>query len=120
MFSAGRSGSDSERDIVDVPVIIDRGLNRPLHAQLSAQIRQHILDGLLPGGTRLPSTRQLAESLGISRNVVLAAYDELCAEGSTETRHGSGTFVVGGLNAHQVRRPAPDHASPRWLPDYPM
>lgn len=105
---------------MDVPVIIDRGLNRPLHAQLSAQIRQHILDGLLPGGTRLPSTRQLAESLGISRNVVLAAYDELYAEGCTETRHGSGTFVVEGLNAHQVRRPAPDHVSPRWLPDDPM
>lgn len=102
---------------MDVPVVIDRGGNRPLHVQLSGQIRQNILDGLLPGGTRLPSTRQLAESLGVSRNVVLAAYDELYAEGCTETRHGSGTYVVEGLNSQQAPRPVPEHSSPRWLPD---
>lgn len=102
---------------MDISVVIDRGSKRPLHAQLSSQIRQNILDGLLPGGTRLPSTRQLAESLGVSRNVVLAAYDELYAEGCTETRHGSGTWVVDGLNSQRVTRPVPDHANPRWLPD---
>lgn len=103
---------------MDVPVIIDRGSDRPLHVQLSGQIRQNILDGLLPGGTRLPSTRQLAESLGVSRNVVLTAYDELYAEGCTETRHGSGTYVIEGLNSHLIARPVPDLASPRWLPDH--
>jgi GntR family transcriptional regulator / MocR family aminotransferase len=100
---------------VDVPVLVDRNENRALHVQVTQQLRQAILDGLLVRGTRLPSTRTLSESLGVSRNVVLAAYDELYAEGYTETRHGSGTFVVDDLPVLPARRPEPLISNPRWL-----
>ncbi|MBO0795231.1 MAG: PLP-dependent aminotransferase family protein, partial [Ktedonobacteraceae bacterium] len=53
--------------------------------------------GALQGGAQLPSTRELAASLHISRNVVLEAYDQLLAEGYIESRAGSGTYVAEGL-----------------------
>jgi DNA-binding GntR family transcriptional regulator len=61
---------------------------RQLANQLAAAIRRGTLDG-----AQLPSTRMLARTLGISRNTVLAAYDELAARGLIETRRGSGTRV---------------------------
>lgn len=100
---------------MDVPVLLDREEDRALHLQISGQMRTAILHGLLPGGTRLPSTRALSESLRVSRNVALAAYDELYAEGYTETRHGSGTFVVDDLPVRPVVRSEPDIVNPRWL-----
>jgi GntR family transcriptional regulator / MocR family aminotransferase len=103
------------RKSVDVPVVLDRQESKALHLQLTHQLRQAILDGLLEGGTRLPSTRTLSESLGVSRNVALAAYDELYAEGYTETRHGSGTFIVDDLPVLPARRPEPSISNPRWL-----
>ena len=48
-----------------------------------------------PQGTRLPSTRQLARLLSVSRNTVLAAYEELAADGLIEGSHGAGMFVRG-------------------------
>lgn len=52
-----------------------------------------ILSGQLRPGERLPSTRDLAETLGIARNTVTWAFEQLVVEGYVETRHGSGTFV---------------------------
>ena len=70
-------------------------------------LRQAILAGTLRAGERLPSTRELAEQLGISRTVVLLAYDQLLAEGFAEGRHGSGTYVAEGLGG--VRPRSADH-----------
>lgn len=56
-------------------------------------IRYCIEDKKLSFGTGLPSTRQLANELGISRNTVISAYEQLKAEGYLESRKGSGTFV---------------------------
>ena len=67
-----------------------RGLSRQLYQHL----RQRILDGSLSGGTRLPASRDLAESLSISRNSVMRAYDQLYAEGFTDGRIGDGTYVA--------------------------
>ncbi|MDQ8034860.1 MAG: winged helix-turn-helix domain-containing protein, partial [Bordetella sp.] len=53
----------------------------PLQRQLQHRLRQAILTGRLAPGTRLPASRALAESLGISRNTVTIAYDHLAAEG---------------------------------------
>jgi len=61
------------------------------HQQLREQLRQAILDGRLASGTWLPSTRALAQTLGVSRTVTSSAYDELFAEGYLEGRQGSGT-----------------------------
>ncbi|MBX8483296.1 PLP-dependent aminotransferase family protein [Pseudomonas cichorii] len=67
-----------------------RGLSRQLYQVL----RQRILDGGLGSGTRLPASRDLAESLSISRNSVMRAYDQLYAEGFIEGRIGDGTYVA--------------------------
>ncbi len=50
----------------------------------------------IPEGTRLPSTRALARLLGVSRNTVLAAYDDLAADGLIRSRRGTGMLVSGG------------------------
>jgi GntR family transcriptional regulator/MocR family aminotransferase len=71
----------------------------PLFRQVYAGIRQAILAGTLRGGERLPSTRDLAEQLGISRTVVLLAYEHLIAEGFITGQAGSGTYVAHELQA---------------------
>jgi GntR family transcriptional regulator/MocR family aminotransferase len=60
-------------------------------------MRQAILGGAVGAGERLPSTRDLAEQLGISRTVVVLAYEHLLAEGFIAGRGGSGTYVSDGL-----------------------
>lgn len=73
---------------------LEVGATVPLHRQLYSRIRTLILSGQLAAGSRLPSTRALAASLSVSRNTVLAAVAQLCAEGYLEGRHGSGTYVA--------------------------
>ncbi len=68
----------------------------PLTGQLAAQLRDALADGRLAAGERLPSTRALAATLGVSRTVVTVAYTQLFAEGWLEGRHGSGTYVAQG------------------------
>ncbi|MGH8010504.1 MAG: PLP-dependent aminotransferase family protein, partial [Candidatus Binatia bacterium] len=61
------------------------------------QIRQAVLAGRLKPDSRLPSTRALSLELGLSRTTVLAAFDQLIAEGYLEGRQGSGTHVTAEL-----------------------
>jgi GntR family transcriptional regulator/MocR family aminotransferase len=77
-------------------LVIDRSQKTPLIRQIYKQLRTKILNGELSAGYRLPSTRQLAEELDVSRNVVLEAYDQLLAEGFLEGQQGAGTFVSEG------------------------
>ncbi|RLM18911.1 decarboxylase [Brenneria alni] len=65
-----------------------------LNKRLYDSIRLAILDSAITAGSRLPSSRDLAHELSISRNTVLAAYEQLLAEGYLEARIGSGTFVT--------------------------
>src|SRR5215469_15524819 len=65
----------------------------PLSRQIYLGLRQAILSGTFCAGDRLPATRDLAEQLGVSRTVILLAYDQLLAEGFIEGRSGSGTYV---------------------------
>jgi len=67
-------------------------------------LRQGILSGTFRAGDRLPSTRDLAEQLGISRTVVLRAYEQLLAEGFAGSRGGSGTYVFEGLGGSRPKR----------------
>src|ERR1700733_5259109 len=81
----------------------------PLFRQVYLGLRQAILVGNFPVGDRLPSTRDLAEQLGISRTVVLLAYDQLLAEGFVVGRGGSGTYVseeLGGSVPEREKRSA--------------
>ena len=75
---------------------IDRESAVPIIRQLYGRIREDILSGRLRPGTRLPSTRDLARRLQISRNVVLEAYDLLYAEGFLAPKRGAGTYVADG------------------------
>jgi GntR family transcriptional regulator / MocR family aminotransferase len=67
--------------------------NGDLYGQLARAVKHSVLEGRLPVGTRLPSTRQLASDLSLSRNTVVTAYELLCAEQVIECRAGSGCFV---------------------------
>jgi DNA-binding transcriptional MocR family regulator len=68
----------------------------PLHRKLSDALRQAIDRGHLPAGERLPSERDLATRLAVSRSTVVTAYDTLRGEGLLESRQGSGTRVRSG------------------------
>lgn len=67
--------------------------NRPVYKQVSEALRQAILAGRLRPGERLPSTRDLSESVNISRFTVIRSYEELSSQGYIQTISGSGTFV---------------------------
>lgn len=73
---------------------LDRSSSTPLYQQLRDQIRQRILAGSLPAGTRLPPERTLANMLGVNRTTVVNAYKELASEGLVEGRVGHGTVVL--------------------------
>ena len=77
----------------------------PLFRQIYLGLRQAILSGALRSSDQLPSTRELAEQLQVSRTVVLLAYDQLLAEGFVSGHRGSGTYVSAGLNlnAHKEK-----------------
>ncbi|GHO63805.1 GntR family transcriptional regulator [Ktedonobacter sp. SOSP1-52] len=103
------------RASLDLPITLDREHEQSLHVQLAQQVRKAIVDGLLSAGTQLPSTRALAAALTVSRNVIVAAYDELFAEGYLEGRRGSGTYVSQDLPSRpHSSRPSPS-PSPRWV-----
>ena len=65
-----------------------------LYGQVYRALRAEILTGALAPGARAPATRSLANELGLSRNVVMLAYEQLLAEGYLTARIGSGTFVA--------------------------
>ena len=75
------------------PVALDRASKDPLHIQIYRQIARAIAGRHATADTRLPSTRAWSKLLGVSRNTVLAAYDELAAEGWIEGARGSGMFA---------------------------
>src|SRR6187402_144553 len=75
-------------------VSVDRTSPDPMHRQIYSALRRLILEGRIESDTLLPSTRSLAEDLQVGRNTVIAAYDQLLAEGFIEARAGSGTWVA--------------------------
>src|SRR5215469_11118571 len=77
-----------------LPIVVDRTGAAPLALQISGQLQAAVTGGVLRAGDRLPSSRDLADTLGVSRTVVTNAYARLFAEGWLEGRHGSGTYVA--------------------------
>ena len=72
---------------------VDKRLPSPAYVQLQIQLSKAIASGQLPPGTALPSERELAEQLELSRMTVRHAFEELVAAGLLEQRQGSGTYV---------------------------
>ena len=66
----------------------------PNHRRVYEAIRRAITEQILPSGSRLPSTRSLGADLNLSRNTILAAFDQLLDEGYVAARTGSGTYVT--------------------------
>lgn len=82
---------------MQIPIDLDRSSRTPLVSQLSQQLRDAIRLGRIPAGARLPSSRSLAEQLGIGRNTVVNAYEALTIEGLVESRASSGFFAARDL-----------------------
>ncbi|SHH43127.1 MocR-like pyridoxine biosynthesis transcription factor PdxR [Pollutimonas bauzanensis] len=72
---------------------LNTGSGEPAYRQLYRLLRQAILDGRLPSGVRLPSSRELARDLSIARNTVIQVYEQLAIEGYVHAASGKGTFV---------------------------
>jgi GntR family transcriptional regulator / MocR family aminotransferase len=79
-----------------VLVVLDHDARIPLHTQIETSIRDSIRAGRLPRGSSLPPSRVLAADLGVSRGVVVEAYQQLASEGYLASRGGGYTQVTAG------------------------
>ena len=97
-------------DAAPLLVPLDFASREPLHRQIYDGVRGGILAGRFAAGMRLPSSRVLASELGVARNTVVLAFDQLCAEGYLSARGGGGTRVRATMpdsliNVSAARRP---------------
>jgi GntR family transcriptional regulator/MocR family aminotransferase len=97
----------SRHQLVLPPIALDRQSSLPLHRQISQQVEAAVRAG---GAGRLPSSRMMARLLGVSRNPVLTAYDELAANGLIHGRRGAAMIVgprrTGAPDLHRLLRDA--------------
>ena len=84
---------------VELLLPLDRESPQPLHRQLEQGLREAIRDGRLPAATGLPSSRAFAAQLGVSRGIVVEAYEQLVAEGYLASRPGGGARRARGALA---------------------
>ena len=97
---------------------LDRGGGEALRSQLEAGLREAIRNGRLHPGERLPSSRELARELGVSRGLVQECFSQLLSEGYLTSQVGSATRVAAGA---QTARPEPERPSeppPRLIADF--
>jgi GntR family transcriptional regulator / MocR family aminotransferase len=102
---------------------LDRSASVPLRAQLEAALRDAIRAGRLRAGERLPSSRELAHALGVSRGMVQDCYGQLLAEGYLTSRTGSATRVADISGQQAGGRPAANPVvvpPPRWPAEPPL
>jgi GntR family transcriptional regulator / MocR family aminotransferase len=95
-------------------ILLDNTRRETLTEQLVEQIREAIRKGRITRGARLPSSRNLADQLGISRNTVVRAYENLILEGHVEARPASGVFV-----AEEPQPPTNAPLAPSLVPSRP-
>lgn len=94
-------------------IALDREAEEPIYRQLIRTIKMQIESGALPSGTRLPASRELAQSLRISRISVVNAYAELRAEGYLSAHAGRGTFVAKETTSQPpIEKPVPHTFNP--------
>ena len=95
---------------------LDRQNSVPLYQQIETYLRENILSGALLADTRLPSTRALAEELGVSRITVQNAYMALESDGLIYNREGSGSYVMPSFSL-PVKSTDTDTTWPLWQQD---
>ena len=93
---------------------LDRDSDQPLRSQLETGLRDAIRDGRLQPGERLPSSREFARELGVSRGLVQECYGQLLSEGYLDSHVGSATKVA--ARAYPAASPAPEARRPRRAP----
>ncbi len=91
---------------LSLPIVLTRDLHATLQEQIYRQVRDGILTGSLRPGLKLPSSRDMANELGVSRNTVALAFDWLASEGYVECQVGAGTFVASYLPETKLDAPA--------------
>jgi GntR family transcriptional regulator/MocR family aminotransferase len=79
--------------MTDALIYLDPDSRLSLQSQIRQKLVDAILQGVYPGGSKLPSSRKLAEQLGVARNTVVLAYEQMVGEGFLESRERSGIFV---------------------------
>jgi len=89
---------DKVRTNSGVLVVLDHNARIPLHRQIETSLRDSIRAGRLPRGSSLPPSRVLAADLGVSRGVVVEAYQQLSSEGYLASRTGGATRVAAGAS----------------------
>ncbi|MGG7576059.1 GntR family transcriptional regulator [Streptomyces sirii] len=119
---AERGGAGAHARVVgavpqpDLLPAVDRTSGRPLRAQLEHGLRDAIRTGRLEVGERLPSSRELARALGLSRGLAQECYAQLLAEGYLVTRPGSATRVAAGATATVTPRASASPCVPLRTP----
>ncbi|MCO1659073.1 MocR-like pyridoxine biosynthesis transcription factor PdxR [Pseudonocardia humida] len=109
--------------VPELMLAVDRAAGTPLGQQVQEALRTAIRTGRLRSGERLPSTRQLADQLGVSRGLVVSTYEQLLAEGYLVSAVGSGTRVADRVTGDAHPRAAgagapPADPGPRPLIDF--
>jgi GntR family transcriptional regulator/MocR family aminotransferase len=102
----------SNSPVADLLIELSRSSGVALHRQISTSIRDGIRSGRLRVGTPLPPTRALASDLGVSRGVVVEAYQQLTAEGYLTSRAGGYTEVAIGPQPAELSVPAEPARAP--------
>ena len=94
----------SRQQPLALPIRLDRTL-RGQSQQVHAALRSAIVEGQLAPGTKLPSSRNLAEQLAVRRNAIVSAYEQLLSDGLVDAKHGAGTYVAAELPAPTIVPP---------------
>lgn len=107
--------------MINFPITLDRSDKMPLQAQLIAALKHHISTGRFKGSLRLPSSRALALDLGVSRIVILTAFDQLIAEGYLVSRAGSGTYINPDIvsTGYKQKSVPNEYQGPDWFDPSP-
>ena len=89
--------------VMQLPITVTSAKPIPLQQQLVDQIHALITQGVLRPGVQIPSSRNMAHQLGLSRRTVVLSYERLMGDGLIETRPAHGTFVCGQLPSTFIR-----------------
>jgi GntR family transcriptional regulator/MocR family aminotransferase len=81
---------------------LDSGSSLSLQSQIRQKLVEAIMAGVFPAGSKLPSSRKLAEQLGVARNTVVLAYEQLIGEGLLDSRERSGIYVAANVLKNNV------------------
>ncbi|NOM65579.1 GntR family transcriptional regulator, partial [Corynebacterium silvaticum] len=95
--------------VTQVSIAVDPSSSQPLPVQITSHIRSLVSQRIIAPGDHIPSSRTLAAQLGVSRGTVVAAYEQLTAEGYLLASHGSGTTINPQLTALQSPPPPISH-----------